>query len=380
MNTSNEIVILKRVLHKKGGLEKNTLRLALAFVEKNYKVTIITTTPACHLPKELIIHTVSFPQKFAFQQILQFDRYCQKWIQQYKPKYVLGMDRNSFQTHLRAGNGSHLHYLQSRKHTDSFLKRLSFYFNPLHKNILKLEKQAFENPKLQKLITNSYMVKQQILHNFSIAEERIEVIHNGVEWKEMQKDFDAWPKGKAQMLQQYHLDPDAIFLLFVGNGYKRKGLKPLLQALSLIKDKHFYLFVIGKEKKISFYKNLCKRLHIQDKVLFLQEQDNLIPFYQISDILLLPTFYDPFANVILEALAMGLFVVTSKYNGAQEVLTKNNGLLFTNIINPQEMAITIQQALLYKKNDRTSSKIRNSIAHLDFTKQLTKYIQCICQE
>ena len=46
------------------------------------------------------------------------------------------------------------------------------------------------------------------------------------------------------------------------------------------------------------------------------------PFYQMADALVIPSFYDPFANVTVEALAMGLFVLSSKHNGGPEILTK----------------------------------------------------------
>ena len=68
------------------------------------------------------------------------------------------MDRNSRQTHIRAGNGVHKAYLEIRKKESSFLKKASFVLNPLHRSILTLEKKAFESKELKVLFVNSNMV------------------------------------------------------------------------------------------------------------------------------------------------------------------------------------------------------------------------------
>ena len=65
---------------------------------------------------------------------------------------------------------------------------------------------------------------------------------------------------------------------------------------------------------------LAAKLNIQRRVTFFGPQKEIRPFYQFADALVIPSFYDPFANVTVEALAMGLFVVSSKSNGGHEIL------------------------------------------------------------
>ncbi len=55
------------------------------------------------------------------------------------------------------------------------------------------------------------------------------------------------------------------------------------------------------------------------------------PFYQLADALAIPSFYDPFANVTVEALAMGLFVVSSRSNGGFEILDPSKGIIIENL-------------------------------------------------
>ena len=64
---------------------------------------------------------------------------------------VFGMERNRFQTHIRAGNGVHAAFLKSRLASEGVLKYGMCLINPLHRKILELEKEGFENPKLKKI-------------------------------------------------------------------------------------------------------------------------------------------------------------------------------------------------------------------------------------
>lgn len=362
----HDIIFLKSLLGARGGLEKYTLRLAKAFAEKGLKVAIYTTSSKKRpLPKEADIDIFSLYEEgfFSFLNVLKFNKAVNKMLKLHPSKIVFGLDRNTFQTHYRAGNGVHAAYLERRKQTEGFFKKISFFLNPLHKIILKFEKKTFEDPRIQTIFTNSNLVKEEILYYYNVKPERISVVHNGVEWNELKDHFDQ---------QSFNLK-DPIKLLFVGHGYKRKGLDLLLLALSKLK-KDFSLSIVGKDKKINEYKNLTKKLNISDKVTFFGQQKDIIPFYQKHDALVFPTTYDPFANVTLEALAMGLYVLTSTNNGASEILPKESGIIVKNIYDQQELINSLEKLCEQRKTKSSAEAIRQSVAHLEFENQLNKII------
>jgi UDP-glucose:(heptosyl)LPS alpha-1,3-glucosyltransferase len=203
------------------------------------------------------------------------------------------------------------------------------------------------------------------------------VIHNGVEWHEMQKPFDAWPEEKKRWLQQYNLPQDTLHLLFAGSGFRRKGLDLLLKALSLVHLPHLHLSIVGKDRKKGDYEALVAKLHLQSQVTFFGYQPSLLPFYQYSDILCIPSLYDPFANVTIEALAMGLFVISSKHNGGHEILNQNTGLILEeNSIDAWAHALT---TLSMQKQQERAIAARHSVAHLTFENQLQKLVQTTCK-
>lgn len=364
---SKKVVILKNRMGKKGGLEKHALRIADGFLARGCKVLFLTTEKLDSLSHVQL----KIPRWPRFWEMEAFDRAAHNWINSHKADIILGLDRNRHQTHIRAGNGVHAAYLQKRLQLEGSFR---CKFDPLHKRILALEKAGFENPSLQMLITNSQMVKEEILHYYRVDPKKIQVIHNGVEWQEMEGAFTSWQEGKAQHAEKYGLDPQLFHFLFAGSGFLRKGLDILLQALSLLKNRNFFLSIVGKDKKINRYMALAKKLQIQDRVRFFGPVDNIIPFYQMADCLVIPSWYDPFANVTVEALAMGLYVISSKNNGGSEILTKEKGNILSDLRNVEEIAAILEKAMHRPKTLASSLLIRNSIKHLDFSIQMTKLL------
>ena len=368
------VVLLKAHLNQGGGLEKYAMRICNAFLQKGNEVTFLTAKPPVGMMQAS--YAVFPPRNFLpkFLQIEQFDREVGRHLAKMNADIVLGMDRNREQTHIRAGNGVHAAFLKSRMFSEGKAKYWLCHLNPLHRKILQIEKAAFENPRLKKVFVNSYKVQHELLEYYAIEPGRIEVIHNGVEWKEHEPLFQTFEADREATLQHFGLNGNRFHLLFIGNGYKRKGLDVLLKALSLWKFKDFHLSVIGKEKRLRWYQWKTKQLQLENQVRFFGPQKNVIPFYQMADVLVIPSFYDPFANVTLEGLSLGLFVISSKENGGSEVLTEQNGTCIENLTKIETVLSALDRSLLYRKTKDRAHRIRSSVAHLDFSLQLSKLI------
>lgn len=375
-----EIALLKSRLDKNGGAEKYTWRLCEAFLKQHCTVHLLTSGTPLPPPKHpnLIMHSLTSKKWLSVSKVRAFDQFCHAHTANLpKSTPIFGLDRNTFQTHIRASNGVHAAYLNHRKLSDSPLKSLSFHLNPLHRVLLAIERASFTHPSLRLLITNSHLVKQEILSYYPVDPHKIHVVHNGVEWQEKEAPFSEWHSSKCTLCQNNHLDPDAFHLLFLGHNYRRKGLIPLLKGFSLIPDRSVHLSVIGKEKNGSFFRYLAKQLGLQDRVHFFGAKSDPTPFYQLADALVIPSYYDPFANVTVEALAMGLFVVSSKTNGGHEVLTQQTGCSIDALNDPESVQAALNVALKHKKTETSARAIRSSIQHLDFTSQLQRITELV---
>src|SRR5574341_767426 len=101
------IILLKSLLFHQGGLEKYARRLALAFKDRGCKVTILTTNNPEGKSLDPSIEIVSHKtkNKMSFLKVREFDQFCSRYLHLHSADIVLGLDRNQFQTHIRAGNG-----------------------------------------------------------------------------------------------------------------------------------------------------------------------------------------------------------------------------------------------------------------------------------
>lgn len=363
------VVLLKSRSASHGGLEKHASRIASAFVQKGARVTCLTTG-AVPSHDAIAFHSAKTASWPGFIRMEQYDRFVQRWLKNNRADLVFGMDRNRYQTHIRAGNGVHAAYLESRLATEGRLKALLCQLNPLHRKILALEKCAFEYPGLQKLFTNSRMVRDQALARYAVDPAKIQVIHNGVEWHEMETSFADWEKERAISLQKFGLDPNRFHFLFIGNGYLRKGLDRLLLGLSQLKFRDFSLSVVGKDKQLELYRAKALQLGLKDCVHFFGPSQEILSFYQLADALVIPSFYDPFANVTVEALAMGLFVLSSKHNGGHEILTPQNGAIIEDLLDPGAIVNALETTLRHPKTGTSSLAIRQSVQYLGFSNQM----------
>jgi UDP-glucose:(heptosyl)LPS alpha-1,3-glucosyltransferase len=105
---------------------------------------------------------------------------------------------------------------------------------------------------------------------------------------------------------------------------------------------------------------MVNRLGIKEHVYFLGPKTDVERYYCASDLFVFPTIYDPFSNVCLEAMASGLPVITSRVNGASELLKAGkNGYIIDNPVDPIEISRKIQKGL--KLNRRSVQEFNSKL-------------------
>jgi UDP-glucose:(heptosyl)LPS alpha-1,3-glucosyltransferase len=108
--------------------------------------------------------------------------------------------------------------------------------------------------------------------------------------------------------------------LMIAQDYERKGLRQAIAALAKVSDPRLRLLVVGKEDP-SEYAAQAKTLGLTDRVVFHPPTSSPQECYRNADFFVLPTSHDPCSLVVLEALAMGLPVISTRFNGACEIMT-----------------------------------------------------------
>lgn len=222
----------------------------------------------------------------------------------------------------------------------SFAKRWirSTYQNILLKFNCYVEEAVYDSKKIYIAISNS--VAAELKQNFGIPDENIRVIHHGVD----SKQFCPSPKDRQSLRKSLGLSESSVVLLFVGE-FERKGLAVTIEALAKVAHHDFHLMIVGNGQREGFVAQ-ATRSGIGDKVHFAGHIKNVEQFYRMADIFILPTLYEPFGLVVLEAMASGLACVVSRCAGASELINEGeSGEIINDPANATEVSHLIENLL-----------------------------------
>jgi glycosyltransferase involved in cell wall biosynthesis len=180
-----------------------------------------------------------------------------------------------------------------------------------------------------RVIAVSDFTRRELRKYYNIPENRIRVIHNGVDTRKFQP-----AKDKRKIKAELGLNPDDIAILSVGRLYARKGLFPLIEAMPSVvqrfKNAKFVISGKGQSDEMAKLNAHAERLGVKDNIVFTgYYPDKKLPkLYQAADVFAFSTFYEHHPFAVLEALATGLPVVTTTVGGIAETIeTGKNGLL-----------------------------------------------------
>jgi UDP-glucose:(heptosyl)LPS alpha-1,3-glucosyltransferase len=208
--------------------------------------------------------------------------------------------------------------------------------------MLWIEGKIFKEGNYRAIIANSKRGKEEIVKHYGVPPEKIKVIYTPVDMARFSMDHP--PERGNRVRDSLGIPDKSRVLLFVGSGFRRKGLKGVIEALPMVGE-NTHLIVIGKDR-IAPYRSLARRAGKERYVHFTGPLSSVESYYSAADLFVFPTIYEPFSNVCLEAIASGLPLVTSRINGASEVVREGkNGYVIENPVDPSEIAGKIEKGL-----------------------------------
>ena len=155
---------------------------------------------------------------------------------------------------------------------------------------------------------------------YTVPDERLHVVYNGVDTTRFSPENNG--RFRAETRKRLGIGDSEVALLFVSNNFRLKGLGPLIRAVAALGPERnaVRVVVVGRDRPAP-WRALAERLRCGNRISFTGPFDAAEQAYAAGDVLVHPTFYDPCANVTLEAMAAGRPVITSRYNGAGELIT-----------------------------------------------------------
>jgi UDP-glucose:(heptosyl)LPS alpha-1,3-glucosyltransferase len=217
---------------------------------------------------------------------------------------------------LRSGGGAHSAYLRSARRWRGERAAAAMRLRPYHRAQIIVERSAFRSPMLRRAIAVSKLVRTQLIDEFNLDPGKTVTLYNGVD---LERFHRASPAERTCFRQMYGVETGAPAVAFVGNGFARKGLGPLIKAWPAIKSRP-YLLVAGADRSARRYIRLAHRLGVGSRVRFLGAVGQIEELFHAADAFALPSFFEPFGNVVMEAMATGLGVLTSAQSGVAELL------------------------------------------------------------
>ncbi|MCK4592396.1 glycosyltransferase family 4 protein [Candidatus Parcubacteria bacterium] len=244
------------------------------------------------------------------------------------------------------------------------------FFFPGHKMKSIIRRTGFRTvfslsvKKASKVIAVSENTKNDIVEHFKIKEDKINVIYEGTD-----SQFKVISNNQkiAGIKKKYNITKPFIF--YTGVWRNHKNLVGLIKAFEILRNKYkldYQLVLGGKEDP--YYpevREIWEKLRLENEIIrtgFIDQKD-LPLFYNAAEVFVIPSFYEGFGLIGLEAMSCGIPVISSNTTSLPEIL--GNAAIYFNPNSPKEMAEKIKLVL-------TDKKLYNELKERGF-KQVEKY-------
>jgi UDP-glucose:(heptosyl)LPS alpha-1,3-glucosyltransferase len=348
------------VLPARGGCETYIADLARRLLADRHEVHIYACRwDARSLPAAVHFHAIPVTWAPRFLKPWIFGRRCLQALTQARHDVTIGFDKTWGQDVLYPQGGLHAASAEHnlRKHANPFVRQLARFvkiFDIANWSYNLVERRQYLGGIPSLIVVNSQMVRDHFMRYYHIPPGQLHLVRSSIDPQRFLEQDRL--KCRSVCREQYGIEPHEVVGLFAAMNYHLKGLEPLLYATQRFLARPefvgnrppFRLMVVGNPKA-SAYVRLADRLGISDVVRFVGYCAEMRNAYFAADFLVHPTFYDPCSLVVLEALACGLPIITSRYNGASELMhatpPQQEGYVLRDPHDHHEMAWCLAQML-----------------------------------
>ena len=204
------------------------------------------------------------------------------------------------------------------------VKRAALMASPKQRALRVLEARTMRCGRVRRFVAISDYVRRQMMTHYGVAEDRIVVIPNAVELPEWTDSEKSALRGRLR--REMEIGEGTTAFLFVSHNPALKGFGSLMAAFGGLVERgaDVALLVVGCwSYRLERH---AQRAMVRERVRFVGKTGEVGPLYCAADVCVLPSYFDPSSKVVLEALAMGLPAITSRYNGASDQVMPCDGV------------------------------------------------------
>lgn len=384
-----------------GGMNTYVFELANALSQKGYYIDIYTrcTDKNCSTVVQVnpflrIIHLaagekVGIPTKKLVKYIPEFTANLIRFIKQEKLSYQLisshyflsGLIGLRLKNEIKSP-------LTVTFHTLALMKNLVARTEMEREDLPRIKAEMELVKKSDQIIATSINDLEYIHSLYNCPLEKIALLSPGVNLQ----SFYPIDKQKAKKITQADINNKII--LFVGRIASLKGIDVLLYAIKILVQRNpklkINLWIVGENicngiKPSSEFirlKSIVKLLRLESFVKFIGQKkgNQLIYYYNSSELVVMPSWYESFGIVALEAMACAVPVISSDVTGVSGLLDEEHNHLITSANNPINLASKIEYLLINKnKYLETSKEVKKRVQNLGWNKVAEKFIQVITE-
>jgi len=302
-----------------GGTEADLRRMAAGLAARGHEVHTFSAR-ADAPPPGVTLRRVPVVRAGRLVRLLSFAAMAPRLVARERWDVVVGFGRTPRQDVVRVGGGTHRSYL-ARMEAAGLRGR---WRGPYHRAILRLEARAFAPGAYRRVLAVSDRVRDEVAADYHVPPERIRVLYNGVDLER----FHPARRGVLGPVLRRALglvDGERVCAA-IGSGFARKGFDLLLRLWREAPPRDTALVLVGDDERLGHYRGLAEAV------------------LAAADVACLPSRQEAFGNVVLEACAAGVPVVTTRRAGAAELL---DGPLAALVVDDPEDLDTLARALAH---------------------------------
>ena len=292
-----------------GGTEADLRRTAAGLAARGHDVHVFTARPNAPVPG-VAVHRVPAVRAGRVVRLLSFAAAAPRAVARERFDVVVGFGRTLRQDVLRVGGGTHRSYLAAMEAAGL----RSRWRGPYHRAVLWLERRAYAASR--RVLTVSRLAGGEIAQDYGVRPERIAVVYNGVDLERFHPRHRPTLGPPARLA--LGIPPGARVCVGIGSGFRRKGFDLLLRLWREAPPAETVLVLVGNDERLAGWRREAAALN--GRAVVTGPRDDVEAVLAAADVACVPSRQEAFGNVVLEACAAGVPVVTTRRTGAAELL------------------------------------------------------------
>lgn len=296
-----------------GGTEGDLRRLAGGLAARGHEVHVFCARrdPA---PAGVAVRLVPVLRAGRVVRLLSFALAAPRAVARERWDVVVGFGRTPRQDVVRVGGGTHQRYLATMEAAGL----RGHARGPYHRAVLWLERRMFASTGHRRVLAVSALAGAEVTADYGVPPERIAVIYNGVDLTRFDPAHRATlgPPTRAAL----GVPSGWRVCMAIGTGFQRKGFDLLLDLWRSAPPPETVLVLVGGDERLAAWRQAVLASPLAGRVVVTGPRADVPALLAAADVVCVPSRQEAFGNVVLEACAAGVAVVTSRRAGAAEVL------------------------------------------------------------